>query len=161
MNQINYTIIKTSTEIEQDIKKCKDPIKKSILNSIYKLKIYNDTEEKIIKNNEYKKNINKIINEQHKNIDKLDNIKKFEVYRKILDDNKKDNNKLSLLFKRGKNEEMWNTINDPEYIKYIQEDVNNNRLMERLNSEIDFRKNSVKSKKFIKPFDKLSDNNTS
>ena len=58
---------------------------------------------------------------------------------------------------RVKNEKLWKNenIHDPKYSKYVKEDMMNNRMMERLNSEIDFRLDDGKMK-IEKPFD---DNN--
>jgi len=58
--------------------------------------------------------------------------------------------------KRGKNEDKWEIIDEKipaEYSRYIEEDMMNNRLMERLNSEIDFRINDNLIDSMSKPYD--------
>ena len=69
-------------------------------------------------------------------------------------DNAKDVD--SLLNQRGRMEKVFQNeaLSDPNYAKYLREDKMNNRLMERLNSEIDFRMHSDNNKRVIvKPFE--------
>lgn len=55
---------------------------------------------------------------------------------KIINDTKE-----ALIKTRGKTEELWQkqAIIDPKYSRYQKDDIMNNKFMERLNSEIDFR----------------------
>lgn len=44
-------------------------------------------------------------------------------------------------------------LNDPKYARYAEEDKLNNRMMERLNTEIDFRQDDRSRSQIVKPFD--------
>jgi len=79
----------------------------------------------------------------------------MKAYTELLEDNKKDSHKKELEESRGAREKLWEVhgMYDPRYVKYQKEDFMNNKLMERLNTEIDFRNEPGKKPKIEKPFD--------
>jgi hypothetical protein len=102
--------------------------------------------------------------------DSLKQLKKIEIdkarkeaYSEMLDDvNDVDNSsddQIDAIYKqRGDNEKHWDNkdMYNSDYARYAKEDKLNNRMMERLNSEIDFRLTGNAKDNIVKPFD---DNN--
>ena len=97
--------------------------------------------------------ITEIIKSQKKSLSELDKLTKIKVYKKILEDNKKEKDINEIVQTRGKTESVWGTTYDPKYAQFAKEDIMNNRLMERLNTEIDFRQDGDDKIKIEKPFD--------
>ena len=67
-----------------------------------------------------------------------------------------------VLEKRGKMEKYWEANKKGIYNKFkteLEQDFTNNKLMERLNCELDFRINEEKTKETIKPYSELTDGN--
>jgi len=95
-----------------------------------------------------------IMKEQKNSLDELDKIAKMKAYSEIINDNRKDKDQKALIKTRGDKEKMWESkgIYDPKYIEYQKDDEMNNKLMERLNSEIDFRMDDPRRTKIEKPF---------
>jgi hypothetical protein len=104
--------------------------------------------------NKKKKILEAIHKKQESGLQELDKISKMKAYAELIEDNKKESKNDEIKKKRGNREEKWKShdIHDPKYEKYIKEDSMNNKLMERLNSEIDFRMDDVKVA-IEKPFD--------
>lgn len=161
----NIIISKSSKEIKKDIKDCKDNIKKVILQEILKVKLDEESsnmklDDVDIDNKNVSTHMKKILKEQQDSLDKIYKMQKVKAYEKLLEDNEKEETNNMLKDKRGKLENEWENSNiihnnnpfDPNYAKYIASDVNNNKLMERLNCEIDFRSDTRKNI-VIKPFD--------
>ena len=113
-------IIKRDTkDIEKDIISTDDIICKTILKRFLKIKIEDDA----------RKQLSMLIQQQQQSIDEL-TIEKKEPepeYKETLG--------------RGPNEDKWEykNLKDKRFLKIQKEDKINNRFMERLNSEIDFR----------------------
>lgn len=65
--------------------------------------------------------------------------------------------------KRGKMEQCWESHQtrfgnlEPQYKTEVEKDFTNNKLMERLNCEVDFRINGKKKKEILKPYDDRDD----
>lgn len=109
-----------------------------------------------------KKELDNIFKQQEESLNELDKLAKIKAYVSMIDENRKDIDQEELIKKRGRNEEIWQNKNlyDPKYIKYQKDDVMNNKLMERLNSEIDFRSDDTQKISIEKPFDDGDLNNT-
>ena len=109
-----------------------------------------------------KKELDNIMKKQEESFNELDKLAKIKAYVSMINENRKDNDQQELIIKRGKTEGMWQNkdLYDPRYIKYQKEDVMNNKLMERLNSEIDFRIDDAGRMRVEKPFDDGDLNNT-
>jgi hypothetical protein len=102
-----------------------------------------------------KKELDNIMKQQMESLNELDKLAKIKAYAAMIDENRKDKDQQELINKRGKAEGKWQNkdIYDPRYIKFQKEDVMNNKLMERLNSEIDFRSDDPRKTQIEKPFD--------
>lgn len=65
--------------------------------------------------------------------------------------------------KRGNMERCWESHQtrfgnlEPQYKEEVEKDFTNNKLMERLNCEVDFRINGNKKKEILKPYDDRED----
>lgn len=65
--------------------------------------------------------------------------------------------------KRGKMEQYWESHRtrfsklEPQYREEVEKDFTNNKLMERLNCEVDFRVNGNRKKEILKPYDDQND----
>lgn len=96
-----------------------------------------------------------MMKKQESSLSELDNITRVKAYAALIEDNRIDTDKRELEKTRGKLEKVWegHKTYDPRYIKYQKEDIMNNRLMERLNSEIDFRIDGDNKRIIEKPFD--------
>jgi hypothetical protein len=86
-------------------------------------------------------------------LERINNIKTKE---NIIMDKKKQNDTNILNKVRGNNESKWGSSYDPKYAKYMKADTMNNRMMERLNSEIDFRESEYDRATIEKPFDDIN-----
>ena len=184
MIKINCTI----DELTKDIKKTKDPLKKAILkkfidiktNEIRKnnqdpyievlsetmtdsdtIKEINNPRTNHTSENKDQKEIKSILKRQEIGLIELDKASKMKAYQELVNENNKQNDKNMIEKIRGKGENKWNndTLNDPQYTKYVKEDFMNNKLMERLNTEIDFRHSEGKKIQIQKPFDENDEEN--
>lgn len=176
MNGLNIT--KTLKEIEYDIMNCKNIIKRTILINIYNLKkaqIINKKNKQVNKKEKEKKKkryrIRKINKKKEVSEDEDEDNDDSEDLEIKLDDKKEDDDMDSEMkayndlisenhseIKKKKNRNIkFETEHQPYDKKYesrIVSDKMNNKMMERLNSEIDFVRNSNKSKqKIVKPFE--------
>jgi hypothetical protein len=95
-----------------------------------------------------------MMKKQKKSLSDLDNISRIKAYAELIEDNKKDSNRKDLERSRGSREKRWEIHGtyDERYIKYQKEDIMNNKLMERLNTEIDFRSDPNGKTMIEKPF---------
>jgi hypothetical protein len=124
-----------------------------------------DSEEKPQKSGKRTKNIEELeelekikknsMRELKKN--KIDKIRE-DAYREMIDGDESDNEEYDNNDERddrGQDHSRWRSedLNDPKYAKYAKEDRLNNRMMERLNTEIDFRKEDNSRNNIVKPFD--------
>jgi hypothetical protein len=158
------SIEKSIYELERDMRKTNNIIKKTILKNLIQLKLhemknkkyYVEQDKKIKKN----KKLKSILKKKENSLRELENISKIQAYQELLEENKIENEKKVIDDARGKNEKYWNNKNnyDPKYSKYIKQDTMNNRLMERLNTEIDFRFEDNKNE-IVKPFDNCDNDN--
>jgi len=100
-----------------------------------------------------------IMKKQKDSLNELDKLAKIKAYAEMIDDNRKDKDQKDIVKNRGKVETMWQSkdIYDPRYIGYQKDDTMNNNLMERLNSEIDFRTDRPQKTKIEKPFNDMLD----
>lgn len=159
-------------ELISDIRSTKDPIRKIILQRFLDIKLeqmrkreedpsldgLSEESEEEIKQPRVKKSmgsseLNEILKNQQSSLDKLEQISKIKAYQELLAENKEEEDQELLHATRGKSEGRWGSSYDPRYSKYMKEDVMNNRMMERLNSEIDFRLAEGNKMQIEKPFD--------
>jgi hypothetical protein len=173
----------TMNDLMQDIRATEDPIRKIILKKFLDLKSremmaasedpsldgISDTEyvddklEKEIvqkidapkKVRQIKKNVelDHILKKQKESLSELDNLNKKKAYMELIEDNNKAKDNQDIEQHRGKTERIWGSTYDPRYIKYAKEDTMNNKVMERLNSEIEFRNDDGQRTHIEKPFD--------
>ncbi len=115
----------------------------------------------IYSENDDQNEIKSILKRQENGLIELDKANKKKAYEDLLNENNKENDKNIIQKIRGKGEERWNndTLYDSQYTKYVKEDLMNNKLMERLNTEIDFRHNNGKKIQIQKPFDENKEEN--
>ena len=110
------------------------------------------------KSNTNKKNakseLQRILIQQNKGLAELAKVERINTYMKILDNDKVEKDQQIILSGRNSKKAQWEgeEIYDPRYAKYQKDDTMNNKLMERLNSEIDFRTDDDKKCKLLKPF---------
>lgn len=157
---MSNVIIKGSIEdIKKDIVSTHDPIKRTILMKFLDIKINENIKSSKFhkRKREYDPEMEKILKIQNHGLSELDRISKLKAYDDILNDDKIEKDRIYIENTRGKNEKNWNTrdLYDPKYAKYIKEDSVNNKLMERLNSEIVFRLEDHKKMALEKPFDDI------
>lgn len=114
-----------------------------------------DTHDDTNRSKKTKKNaeLDVILKKQKESLSELDKLNKIKAYADMIEDNKKDKDNQDIEQHRGKTERVWGSTYDPRYIKYAKEDTMNNKVMERLNSEIDFRNEDGKRNQIEKPFD--------
>lgn len=115
-----------------------------------------DTDESKNKHGKNKKNVelDHILKKQKESLSELDKLHKIKAYAELIEDNKKDKDTQDIEQHRGgKTERVWGSTYDPRYIKYAKEDTMNNKVMERLNSEIEFRNEDGTRTQIEKPFD--------
>jgi len=145
----------SSTELKKEYQKCDDSeiIKKKMLK-----KIIMDKKEITMKQYDEQ--------QLQKNVDKqIDNL----IRMKEMNEQKKQLSKMKefekIMKQRGNMEQYWEshkTVSkiDPLYKNEVENDFTNNKLMERLNCELDFRINDgQKTRDFIKPYDMTNEGN--
>jgi len=156
--KINGTLdqIKINGTLDQlidDIKITKDPVKRVLLKRFIDIKM-NETTNMRVKSkknvDQNKKILDNILRQREDSLKELDKLKESKTEQK---DEDEEND--ILVKNRGKNEKLFKNNNkiDSKYIKYIETDQMNNKLMERLNSEIDFRSEGINKSIIEKPFD--------
>jgi hypothetical protein len=128
-----------------------DNVKKQILKKLIKNKIHEDAKQEAFNKsmqNEIDDRVNALI--KIKEIkDKQHKANKMEELERVLE-------------KRGKMEKYWEANKkgiDNKFKTELEQDFTNNKLMERLNCELDFRINEEKTKETIKPYSELTDGN--
>lgn len=81
----------------------------------------------------------------------------------ILKEKSKNPTDDTFIKRRGKIEQMWESHKtrfgnlEPQYKEEVEKDFTNNKLMERLNCEVDFRINGKKKKEILKPYDEVEE----
>jgi len=123
-------------KLKDEYYNCDDKVTKMILKKIIKQK----SEEQKIKKEKSDAIIDDLILLKAKSIEKRITTEKQQVYQK-----------------RGPMEQHWeshktNTAIDPKFKNELTSDLTNNKLMERLNIELDFRINGKKEKIIDKPY---------
>lgn len=76
----------------------------------------------------------KIEHALHDLVDKQD--EEEEAYQRLLEENRKEH---IIKKKKLEHDRRWNIRADPKYASEIEKDFSNNKLMERMNGELDFR----------------------
>ena len=159
----------TIGELMRDIRNTQDPIRKTILNKFIAIKVRevriinkdpsldglsdDMSIDDILNKSTQNTDVSDIIKKQNESLLELDKLHKMRVYTELINDNKKDIDLNNIEKRRGGDtERMWGSTYDPRYIKYAKEDTMNNKVMERLNSEIDFRNEDEKRDQIEKPF---------
>lgn len=161
-------INKTSDELKDIIKRCKNPMRKEILINLLKVRLQMEDDEELEDTMEIStrtdtvglsQEVKKLLKDQKDSLEKISQIKKLQAYQELLQDNQKEDGMKMLAQKRGKGEMDWNNGNiyDPNYMKYMQEDHENNKMMGRLNDEIDFRSSGIKKGYIERPFNNATD----
>jgi hypothetical protein len=149
--------------LSRDIRLTKNPLKKTILKNFLDIKMKEITYDTTINTcSIYKHNVKnrevKSILKKKSNISREpyepDKEDKIKAYKELIKENTYEKTAETREIIRGKTERKWDshTLSDPKYEKYVKEDSMNNKLMERLNSEIDFRTRDEKNK-IVKPFE--------
>jgi hypothetical protein len=149
--------------LSRDIRLTKNPLKKTILKNFLDIKmkeITYDTSINIDTNSTYKHDIKKkevksiLKKKPNQEFGEYDKEEKIKAYKELIKDDANEKTAETREIIRGKTERKWDshTLSDPKYEKYVKEDSMNNKLMERLNSEIDFRTRDEKNK-IVKPFE--------
>lgn len=177
MNIIRTIDIDASAEkLMDDIMDTDNVVKKTILRNLLKIKLMQmsdvQTKQKNVQYETIKKKrenakksevinpeLKTILKKKETSLDELEEISRKKAYDELLKENKLENDKKMLRKTRGNNEKNWNSNNiyDPKYAKYLKDDSMNNKLMERLNSEIDFRMDDTKAG-IERPFEKMDEN---
>ena len=161
-NTKQITINRSINGLISDIKKTEEPIKKTILQRFLDIKIKQTKEQEnnnriLVMNKKHTDNkINKILATQQTSLNMLERINNIKSKENNIMDTKKQTDVNILNKARGDNESKWETSYDPKYAKYMKEDTMNNRMMERLNSEIDFRQSDCDKSEIEKPFDVIN-----
>lgn len=108
-----------------------------------------------LKSSKSSKELEMILKKQNSSLSELEKLNKIKAYAELVQETQKEKDQEIITNIRGKNEKVWNsdTLYDPKYAKYVKEDVVNNKLMERLNSEIDFRHDEGDKQLMEKPYD--------
>lgn len=134
---MSIKINKSITGLKRDISTTADPIKKALLIEFLKLKV-NET-------NKSANILSGIIKEQNMSIDKLKKVNAMsnECQNKAYNDLIAESTKITTPF-------------DQNYAKYVENDKLNNKLAERLNSEIEF-VTGPSEDKITKPFDDIDE----
>ena len=150
--QINNMTLK---ELKDEYYGCSDTdnVKKQILKKLIKNKIQIEKEQAVIE-----KNLQDDIDK------KLDNLIKMKENTEKDKKNKKLKELDQVIKKRGNMEQYWESNQqtdkiDPRFKPEIELDHSNNKLMERLNYELDFRIHGTKTKDVIKPYSGTDDGN--
>jgi hypothetical protein len=111
--------------------------------------------------------LEKILKKQKDSLTQLDKLSKGKItrdkmkaYMDIIEDNKRESDEEEIHMTRGKTERIWGSTYDPRYAKYVKEDSMNNKMMERLNSEIEFRCDETGKLNVEKPFSDGAPDNT-
>lgn len=141
-----------------------DRVKKQMLKKLIMSKISIEKQKKKEQQKEKEKQLieeKELTDEINKSIDKLINLKKTAEKEKSM---KKLKSLEPVITKRGKMEQYWESNQntnqiDPKFVKEIGVDHSNNKLMERLNCELDFRINGDKSEDIVKPYSNSDDGN--
>jgi hypothetical protein len=112
-------------DIEKDINTTDDIICKTLLKQFLKIKLETSARDKLNK-------LNLLIQQQNESINEL-------TLQETKQETKQINNEIDL--ERGPNEDKWEfkNLKDIRFSKMQKDDKINNKFMERLNSEIDFR----------------------
>lgn len=99
--------------------------------------------------------LKKMMKQQKNILSEFDRANKVKAYVELIEDDKKEKDKKMIQECRGKNEKYWEThgLYDEKYSKYAKDDTMNNKMMERLNSEIGFRLDDNNKMRIVKPFD--------
>jgi hypothetical protein len=137
INKLEFQI----KELNYNLNKCKDPITKIVIKDILdkKIKIHKNIKSKNLLEKEIESKLDKIIETENQD----------EAYKKILKENEEENYKKT---EKKQNDKYWNKTIDSKYKEQVEGDMANNKLMERLNSELDFRVHGHDKKTIIKPF---------
>lgn len=140
----------TLSELKSEYRSCdeNDIVKKQILKKLIKNKIQENNKVALF---------NKVMeNEINDRVDNLVKIKEAKnKQRKKIEERK-------ILESRGKMEKYWEQNNkgiDNKFKNELEHDFTNNKLMERLNCELDFRINGEKSRDTVKPYSEMTGGN--
>ena len=143
-------------EIIKDIRDTRDPIRKIILKRFLDIKISRAEEGSInlIDNNILNESLSQVPlkNDKNKELDLILKKQKESLAELQKLQKKKTEDVKIIETARGKKEHVWGVNHDKRYMKYAKEDTMNNKLMERLNSEIEFRTDEEDKIRIEKPF---------
>jgi len=136
-------------EIRHKMKTCNDELDLIVLQDI------------LLKKQRDLSMLNKIHNDKEKVDNALDVLieqkeeeEEDEAYQRILKDNKRDE---QYEIKKNEHDKLWNKKADPKYERELEKDFANNKLMERMNSELDFRVHGVDKNSMSKAFKQYDD----
>ncbi len=143
----------TLLELKEEYYLCDDDdtVKKQILKKLIKNKKIDEEKKKI--------NDEKLRADVDKNLSKIIKLKEMREREKKIEEYE------NLMKKRGTMEKYWESnkgekMIDPRFKTELEQDHTNNKLMERLNCELDFRINEkTKSRDVVKPYSSANDGN--
>jgi hypothetical protein len=140
-------------DIINNIRKCRDPLNLCVLQDIL-----DEKQKKLRALVELKKKQDIVDNALDELVSQKDNenYEQSEAYQRILEENENDR---KIREKRNKFDKQWNRVADPRYVKTVEQDFSNNKLMERMNGELDFRLNGIDKDTIIKPYSQTDEDN--
>lgn len=138
-------------DIVGNIKKCRDPLNLYILQGILENKQKKlDALIKLQKKQDIIENaLDQLISQQEE-----ESHINTEAYQRLLLENEHDRHVDN---ERNKFDKQWNRIADPRYVKMVEQDFSNNKLMERMNGELDFRLNGIDKDTILKPYSQVDE----
>ena len=139
---MNIQLLKSQIkDLQYNLQKCNDKLSKIVGEDILykKIKLYNELIAKQKLEYDVKSKLKEIIDSELQD----------DAYQRILAENNDEN--LNDKKKENSNK-YWNKIADPKYKDEVEKDSSNNKLMERLNGELDFRIQGHDKKVIMKPF---------
>lgn len=156
----NIIIRSTIKQLENDLRKTREPVRRTILIELLRAKRKehgNMIMRRLASDQEKSLNILDIImvRDDRRKL-KTERLKSHDMGKHDLDKSERMNPIEILKNKRGYGEDKWESLDKKipdEYSRLIEEDQMNNRLMERLNSEIDFRLQDDQENEIAKPYD--------
>jgi len=138
-------------DIISNIKKCRDPLSLCVLQDILEIKRkkLNALIELKKKQTEMKDALDNLISQRCE-----DNATNSEAYQQLLEDNERDK---KMNNERINSDRQWNRFADPRYVNRVEQDFSNNKLMERMNGELDFRLNGIDKDTVLKPYSQIDE----
>lgn len=152
LNFMDIRQLKQQTlDIVDNIRKCRDPLNLYVLQGILEKtqKKLNALVELQKKQDIVENALDQLINQQEE-----ESHVNTEAYQRLLLENEHDR---QIDDERNKFNKQWNRVADPKYAKMVEQDFSNNKLMERMNGELDFRLNGIERDTILKPYSQVDE----